>query len=38
MLLLIKDLDNPFEYDGKRRAGSAEVSLAPLERLGERLS
>lgn len=38
MLLLIRDLDNPFEYDGSRRAGSAEVSLGPLEQLRARLT
>lgn len=30
VLLLIRDLDNPFDYEGADRAGSAEVSLAPI--------
>jgi hypothetical protein len=30
VLLLIRDLDNPFDYDGADRAGSAEVSLTPI--------
>ena len=38
MLLLIRDLDNPFEYDGSRRTGSAEVSLGPIEQLQARLT
>lgn len=42
ILHLVRDLDNPFEYDGERRAGAAEVSLAPLnyaqERIDRRLS
>jgi hypothetical protein len=38
MILLIKDLDDPFEYDGRRRAGAAEVSLAPIRLLEERMS
>jgi hypothetical protein len=37
MLLLIRDLDNPFEYDGAEQAGAAEVSLAPLEHVRKRL-
>jgi len=37
MLLLIRDLDNPFEYDGAEQAGAAEVSLAPLEHVRRRL-
>jgi branched-subunit amino acid transport protein AzlD len=37
MLFLIRDLDNPFEYDGADQAGAAEVSLAPLEHLRRRL-
>ena len=38
LVLLIRDLDDPFEYgeDGKR--GSAEVSLAPLDRLERRMA
>lgn len=35
LLFLIKDLDNPFEYDGK---SSVDVSLAPLERVCAKLS
>jgi hypothetical protein len=31
VLLLIRDLDNPFEYDGGKKAGAAEVSLAALD-------
>jgi hypothetical protein len=38
MLLLIRDLDNPFDYDGRVAAGAAEVSLSPLERLEQRLA
>jgi hypothetical protein len=38
MLLLIRDLDNPFDYDGAKKAGAAEVSLAPLEQLRKRLA
>lgn len=34
---LIRDLDNPFEYRSGRQ-GSADVSLAPLESLAERLT
>lgn len=37
MIMLIRDLDDPFEYDGQRRVGSAEVSLAPLAHLQRRL-
>ena len=37
MLILIRDLDNPFEYDGGKQAGAAEVSLAPLEHVRRRL-
>jgi hypothetical protein len=37
MLLLIRDLDNPFDYDGKKEVGAAEVSLVPLARVRERL-
>jgi uncharacterized membrane protein YkvA (DUF1232 family) len=38
VIFLIKDLDDPFEYelDGTR-AGAAEVSLEPIERLGPEL-
>lgn len=38
MLLLIKDLDDPFHYHSGGAAGAAEVSLQPLERLRGRLS
>ena len=34
LLLLIYDLDNPFEYDGK---SSVDVTLYPLKRLGKEL-
>ncbi len=37
MLLLIRDLDNPFDY-GNGEAGAAEVSLQPLEALEARLA
>jgi hypothetical protein len=37
MLLLIKDLDDPFHYHAGVAAGAAEVSLLPLERLRTRL-
>jgi hypothetical protein len=37
MIMLIRDLDDPFEYDGRQRVGSAEVSLAPLGHLRRRL-
>jgi hypothetical protein len=38
MLLLIRDLDDPFDYEGAEKAGAAEVSLAPLEHLRSRLA
>jgi hypothetical protein len=38
MLLLIKDLDDPFHYHDGAAAGAAEVSLLPLERLRGRLA
>ncbi len=39
VIALIKDLDDPFEYNGDgTAAGSAEVSLKPIEDLAERLS
>jgi hypothetical protein len=38
ILLLVKDLDNPFDYDGRAQVGAAEVSLAPLDLLNERLA
>lgn len=37
MILLIRDLDDPFDYEGERRGGSAEVSLHALHRLERRL-
>ena len=38
MILLIKDLDDPFEYDENGRVGAAEVSLAPLAYLERRMA
>ena len=38
MILLIRDLDDPFDYDHEGRRGAAEVSLAPLERLERRMA
>jgi hypothetical protein len=38
MLLLIRDLDDPFDYEGAEKAGEVEVSLAPLEHLRSRLA
>ncbi len=37
MILLIKDLDDPFDYDSSGRRGSVEVSLAPIEYANRRL-
>jgi hypothetical protein len=37
MILLIKDLDDPFEYDENGRRGAVEVSLAPLDHLTRRM-
>lgn len=37
MILLITDLDDPFDYDGERRVGTAEVSLHAIHRLERRL-
>jgi len=38
VIFLIKDLDDPFEFDlNGREAGAAEVSLKPVEDLGQRL-
>jgi hypothetical protein len=38
VLLLIRDLDDPFAYTAEgEKAGSVEASLEPLVRLGERL-
>jgi hypothetical protein len=30
---LIRDLDNPFDYNGESQVGAAEVSLEPLDYL-----
>lgn len=38
MIALIKDLDDPFEYDGEKRQGSAEISLEVLHGLADRLA
>lgn len=38
LVLLIRDLDNPFDYDENGKRGSAEVSLAPLDRLERRMA
>jgi branched-subunit amino acid transport protein AzlD len=38
MLALIRDLDNPFEYDGEAKEGAAEVSLEPLDYLEQRIA
>lgn len=38
MLFLIRDVDNPFDYDGEPRAGLAEISLAPLDYLEARMA
>ncbi len=37
LVLLIRDLDDPFDYDEGGKRGSAEVSLAPLTRLERRM-
>jgi hypothetical protein len=37
LLLLIRDLDNPFDYVGSLGAGSVEASLVPLAELETRL-
>lgn len=37
VLALIRDLDDPFEFAHGRRAGAAEVSLAPLHQLERRI-
>jgi hypothetical protein len=37
MIALVKDLDDPFDYDGKGKAGAAEVSLWPLDYLERRM-
>ena len=38
MLLLIRDLDNPFDYDGTDKAGVSEVSLRVLVDVRQRLA
>ena len=38
MILLIRDMDDPFEYEGSGRRGAAEVSLAPLDYLERRMA
>jgi len=38
LVLLIRDLDDPFDYDQNGKRGSAEVSLVPLERLERRVA
>ena len=38
LVLLIRDLDDPFDYDESGKRGSAEVSLAPIERLERRMA
>ncbi|MBV6509700.1 MAG: hypothetical protein JJLCMIEE_02796 [Acidimicrobiales bacterium] len=38
MILLIRDMDDPFDFDHDGQRGAAEVSLAPLEYLEETLA
>lgn len=38
MILLIKDMDDPFDHDHRGRRGTVEVSLAPLEHLQRRMA
>jgi hypothetical protein len=38
LILLTKDLDNPFDYDEDGKRGAADVSLAPLEYLERRMA
>jgi hypothetical protein len=38
LVLLTRDLDNPFDYDEHRKQGSAEVSLAPLQYLERKMA
>lgn len=38
MVFLIKDLDDPFEYDADGKVGAAEVSLQPLDYLEQRIA
>jgi hypothetical protein len=37
-IMLIRDMDDPFDYDASGKRGSVEVSLAPLEMLRERMA
>lgn len=38
MIFLVKDLDDPFDYDGDGKVGAAEVSLWPLDYLEGRMA
>jgi hypothetical protein len=38
MILLIRDMDNPFDFDENGGRGAAEVSLAPLDYLAKRMA
>jgi hypothetical protein len=38
MILLIRDMDDPFDYDRNGKRGAVEVSLAPLEYLHSALA
>lgn len=38
LVFLIRDLDDPFDYDENGRRGAADVSLAPLARLEQRMA
>ncbi len=38
LILLINDLDNPFDYGADGRARGQEVSLKPIDDLGERIA
>jgi hypothetical protein len=38
MILLIKDMDDPFDYDGRDKRGAVEVSLAPIDHLQRRMA
>lgn len=38
MILLIKDMDDPFDHDHRGRRGAVEVSLAPIEHLQQRMA
>lgn len=38
MIALIKDLDDPFDYEGEKRSKSAEVSLTVIHGLEERMA